>query len=98
MRCKIEHDYKDVLSASRVKDEFVSCVNYKDNGIGNSDEICVTTSYYSEQAQGEIFQAGCLVKFFSGDDLIEILHEQRLITNRLIKSNWLNSILSDLIL
>lgn len=54
--------------------------------------IFVTTSYYTRQTQKEVLEDNYPVKLFSGKDLVNILHELRLVENNKIKDEWLNSI------
>jgi len=43
--------------------------------------IFVTTSYYTRQTQREVLEDGYPVRLFSGNDLVNILHELRLVQN-----------------
>lgn len=54
--------------------------------------IFVTTSYYTKQTQKEVLEDGYPVKLFSGIDLVNIVHELRLVDNGKIKKEWLESV------
>lgn len=54
--------------------------------------IFVTTSYYTVQTQKEVLEDGYPVKLFTGNDLINILHELRLVEKGKIKDGWIKSI------
>jgi restriction endonuclease Mrr len=56
--------------------------------------IFVTTSYYTKQAQEEVFQDGYPVKLFSGIDLVFLLRELRLAQGDQIKSERINTVLN----
>lgn len=58
--------------------------------------IFVTTSYYTRQTQREVIEDGYPVRLFSGNDLVNILQELRLVENGTIKENWLQTITKDL--
>lgn len=55
--------------------------------------IFVTTSYYSKQAQEEVYQDGYPVKLFSGADLVFLFRELRLVQGDQIKPEWLNEVI-----
>ncbi|PDY50363.1 hypothetical protein COM88_34120 [Bacillus cereus] len=55
--------------------------------------IFVTTSYYTKQAQKEVYQDGYPVKLFSGADLVFLFKELRLVQGDQIKSEWLNEVI-----
>lgn len=55
--------------------------------------IFVTTSYYSKQAQEEVYQDGYPVKLFSGADLVFLFRELRLVQGEQIKPEWLNEVI-----
>ncbi len=54
--------------------------------------IFVTTSYYTKQTQKEVLADGYPVRLFSGNDIVNILKELRLIENDSLKKTWLDSI------
>lgn len=56
--------------------------------------IFVTTSYYTRQTQKEVLEDGYPVKLFSGNDLVNILQELRLVENGKIKKEWLETVLN----
>lgn len=56
--------------------------------------IFVTTSYYTRQTQKEVLEDGYPVKLFSGNDLVNILQELRLVENGKIKKEWLETLLN----
>lgn len=56
--------------------------------------LFVTTSYYTRQTQKEVLEDGYPVKLFSGLDLVNILHELRLVDNGRIKPSWLETVTS----
>lgn len=58
--------------------------------------IFVTTSYYTRQTQREVLEDGYPVRLFSGNDLVNILQELRLVENGTIKEDWLQVITKDL--
>lgn len=58
--------------------------------------IFVTTSYYTKQTQREVLEDGYPVRLFSGNDLVNILQELRLVENGTIKEDWLQAITKDL--
>ena len=55
--------------------------------------IFVTTSYFTKQAQKEVLSDGYPVHLISGIDLVYILKHQRLLTQGLIKKEWLDIVL-----
>ncbi|MFW9872474.1 MAG: restriction endonuclease [Candidatus Thorarchaeota archaeon] len=55
--------------------------------------VFVTTSYYTIQTQKEVLEDGYPVRLFSGLDLVNILHELRLVENDQIKSDWLTTVI-----
>ena len=54
--------------------------------------LFVTTSYCTRQTQKEVLEDGYPVKLFFGNDLINILHELRLVDNERIKKDWLEAV------
>lgn len=58
--------------------------------------IFVTTSYYTKQTQREVLEDGYPVRLFSGNDLVNILQELRLVENGAIKEDWLQAITKDI--
>jgi HJR/Mrr/RecB family endonuclease len=58
--------------------------------------IFVTTSYYTKQAQEEVFEDGYPVKLISGIDLVIFLRELRLVQNDKLSETWLNSVIGEL--
>jgi restriction endonuclease Mrr len=56
--------------------------------------IFVTTSYYTSQAQKEDLEDGYPVRLFSGNDLVNILKELRLVHKGMIKKEWLETVLN----
>lgn len=59
--------------------------------------LFVTTSYYTKQTQKEILEDGYPVKLFSGIDLVNFLHELRLVDNGKIKSTWLKAVIKGIL-
>ena len=59
--------------------------------------LFVTTSYYTRQTQKEVLEDGYPVKLFSGNDLVNILQELRLVENGKIKKEWLETVTKDII-
>ncbi|UII78610.1 restriction endonuclease [Flagellimonas sp. CMM7] len=57
--------------------------------------LFVTTSYYTKQTQKEVLEDGYPVRLFSGNDLINIMHELRLIEDGKIKKGWLETIIKE---
>jgi hypothetical protein len=55
--------------------------------------IFVTLSYYTAQAQKEIIEDNYPIRLYSGKDIVNILHELRLVDNGFIKQSWLDSII-----
>lgn len=60
--------------------------------------IFVTTSYYTKQAQREVLEDGYPVRLFSGNDLVNILQELRLVENGKLKGEWIESILKSMLI
>jgi len=58
--------------------------------------IFVTTSYYTKQTQQEVLQDGYPIKLFSGNDLVNMLQELRLVENGQIKGDWLLTVTKDI--
>ncbi|MBK8503432.1 MAG: restriction endonuclease [Saprospiraceae bacterium] len=58
--------------------------------------IFVTTSYYTRQTQREVLEDGYPLRLFSGNDLVNILQELRLVENGAIKEDWLHAITKDI--
>lgn len=58
--------------------------------------IFVTTSYYTRQTQREVLEDGYPVRLFSGNDLVNILQELRLVKNGKIKDEWLETAVSQI--
>lgn len=58
--------------------------------------IFITTSYYTEQAQREVFEDGYPVKLFAGGDLIKMMKDLRLIQNGQLNKDWISSVLMQL--
>ncbi|WP_335965419.1 restriction endonuclease [Galbibacter sp. PAP.153] len=59
--------------------------------------LFVTTSYYTKQTQKEVLEDGYPVKLFSGNDLVNILYELRLVENDSIKESWLETITKNIL-
>jgi hypothetical protein len=57
--------------------------------------IFVTTSYYTRQAQEEVFEDAYPVKLFAGIDLVRFLRELKLLSDGAIKEEWLIAVLRD---
>jgi restriction endonuclease Mrr len=51
--------------------------------------IFATTSYYTRQAQEEVFEDAYPLKLFAGIDLVGFLRELKLITGENIRQEWL---------
>ena len=54
--------------------------------------IFVTLSYFTDQAQKEIIEDNYPVRLYSGIDIVNMLHELRLVENETIKQSWIDSI------
>jgi restriction endonuclease Mrr len=54
--------------------------------------IFVTLSYYTDQAQKEVIEDNYPVRLYSGIDIVNMLHELRLVENETIKQSWIDSI------
>jgi hypothetical protein len=57
--------------------------------------IFVTTSYYTRQAQEEVFEDAYPVKLFAGIDLVRFLRELKLLTGERLKEEWLAAVFHD---
>lgn len=57
--------------------------------------IFVTTSYYTRQAQEEVFEDAYPVKLFAGIGLVLFLRELKLVRNGQIKEEWLAALSED---
>ncbi len=54
--------------------------------------IFVTTSYYTRQAQQEIFEDAYPVRLFAGIDLVRFLRELKLVTGEKLKEEWVAAV------
>jgi restriction endonuclease Mrr len=57
--------------------------------------IFVTTSYYTRQAQEEVFEDAYPVKLLAGVDLVRFLRELKLLVGEQLKGEWLEAVLSE---
>jgi hypothetical protein len=57
--------------------------------------IFVTTSYYTRQAQEEVFEDAYPVKLFAGIDLVGFLRELKLVTGENIRQDWLDAVFGE---
>ena len=55
--------------------------------------IFVTTSSFSDQAQKEVLSLGYPVKLISGIDLIGFMKELKIISNGILNSDWIKSVI-----
>ena len=55
--------------------------------------IFVTTSSFSDQAQKEVLSLGYPVKLISGIDLIDFMKELKIISNGILNSDWIKSVI-----
>lgn len=60
--------------------------------------IFVTTSYYTKQTQREVLEDGYPIRLFSGNDIVNVLLELRLVENGAIREDWLKVITKNLLL
>jgi hypothetical protein len=54
--------------------------------------IFVTTSYYSREAQEEVFEDAYPIKLFAGVDLVGFLRELKIITGENLRQEWLAAV------
>jgi hypothetical protein len=57
--------------------------------------VFVTTSYYTKQTQREVLEDGYPVKLFSGNDIVNMLQELRLVKDGKISNEWMSTVIDN---